>query len=127
MNKLFGVLAVLGMLGLLRGAGPLAWPVLAVRYGGWAAARWCLPALVLHITVFRLVMAGDAALAWLGLGMPLLYFFLAHRLASHDHPRRAACLRRRGWQSLGRSPAPMPAARRPGDSTPLSRGLEASR
>jgi hypothetical protein len=160
MSKVLGVLAVLGMLGLLRGAllygvrrwwagrsgqmhsapadgtwievetfergrqlqqicvasrarhwvaalyaavGPLAWPLLAWRYGARAAAWWSLPVLGGHALVLGLVLNEKLGIAWLGLGVPVVYFLLAQRIASGDHERRAACLQRSGWQSLGRS------------------------
>ncbi|MGM9487781.1 hypothetical protein [Ideonella sp. YS5] len=161
MSKVLGVLAVLGMLGLLRGAllygasrwwvdrrkpivpppsapedgtwvevetfgrsrqlqrlrvasrarhwvaalyaavGPLTWPLLAWRYGARAATLWSLPVLAGHALVLGLVLNEKLGIAWLGLGVPVVYFLLALRLASRDHERRVAGLQRRGWHSLG--------------------------
>lgn len=93
---------------LYAGAGPLAWPVLAWRYGGRAAAFWCGPALIGHAVLANLTLNREMPMAWLGWGVPLLYALLALRLASHDHERRRAGLLRQGWRSLGRTIAPPP-------------------
>jgi hypothetical protein len=91
---------------LYAGAGPLAWPVLAWRYGGWAAALWYGPAVIGHAVLANLTVNRELPPTWLGWGVPLLYALLALRLASHDHERRRAGLLRQGWRSLGRTIAP---------------------
>lgn len=90
------------------GAGPLAWPVLAWRYGGRSAALWCGPALIGHTVLANLTLNREMPHAWLGWGVPLLYALLALRVTSHDHERRRAGLLRQGWRSLGRTIAPLP-------------------
>jgi hypothetical protein len=181
MSKILGVLSVLGMLGLLRGAllygarrwwvgrrkasgppppapdeatwveifergrrfqrlrmasrvrhwvaalyaavGPLAWPLLAWRYGARAATWWSLPVLAGHALVLGLVLNQKLSIAWLGLGVPVVYFLLALRLASRDHERRVAGLKRLGWRSLGGSLAPRQLGRgHPSCTTDVHRG-----
>jgi hypothetical protein len=90
---------------LYAAGGPLAWPLLAWRYGVRATTWWSLPVLIGHALVLGLVLNERLSFAWLGLGVSVVYFLLAQRIAARDHERRIASLLRLGWHSLGRSRA----------------------
>lgn len=81
---------------LFAAAGPLAWPVLGMRYG-WARGTGCaVGAWAVHVGIIALAFNSG----WLPvamLGVPVLYAAAASALARRDGAWRLGSLRRQGW------------------------------